>query len=274
MGLPVCVVVPLQTPARLRGHGILLKTCGPPEDLVPFALRHLTSFSVDELKDLCSALGVIPEENSDGNVNKPELEKALQAALDLDDASGDPSVGAEPDIDADLYEQGFEILDTQEQENFQELKEKIARRKRSREVEAEIQERARKKKKGATGPREHPTAEPRYRTPEGLKALIPGGGKLPGVALWENPIEQNFLGFYQGADPDTRRRTWGNTTNRTKEEARKLVLDWLQEQHVKRVELDAEIKKKEKEAAKAEKKEKKKTKDHYHVHVGEESGGV
>ncbi len=75
-------------------------------------------------------------------------------------------------------------------------------------------------------------ASPVHTTPAWLRAEIPGGGNLPGVALYWHPFEQHYRGYYPGGSPSgSCTRTWGRTTGRTEEEAKAMVLKYLWDNH-------------------------------------------
>jgi len=71
------------------------------------------------------------------------------------------------------------------------------------------------------------------RTPPRLRALVPGGGLLPGVYLCENALEQRYLVHYplDGAALQSISRSWGPAAGRSQETALDLALSWMWARH-------------------------------------------
>lgn len=225
LGLPLRVVVPGQQPHGGLHKGILFQQTGPPKPLLRHAVTQRVEITKDNLKLLCQDFGLPVK------VKGPKKEDYFAAILEYLDLTDEEKAsmlrGADSeDAECDTaLQKAFDIMDAETSEDFKKLKAKSELSALKREMPTESRPRAEE-----TGPR----APAQYVTPPSLKEFLPGGGEIPGIALYKNPVKQNFNAYYAGAPaggPETCRRTWGFTTGRTMEQAMQLCVDWLETQH-------------------------------------------
>ena len=215
-GVPLAVCVPGKQPGGGLHCGILLQQAGPPEPLLKLVLRQSPlSFLASELKLICQTLKVAPQKGAN---KKSDFLRCVMLKSGFSEEEVEALLGEPEERPDDILKDAFEIMDAETADEFRALR-----------AEDDLN-RARQHVRSASGNAAPagPRLAAQYVTPPELKELVPGGGLIPGVALYKNPIKQSFLACYGG---ETRRRTWGFTTGRTAEDAQQLCVEWMWKMH-------------------------------------------
>ena len=200
-GLRLRMLLPCALPPWCRGQGLCFCKSGEPMELLPFALSEGVCLTVDELRKLCREVGVRPCKNAQGNMNKPQYLAALVEHAFPGDVAEQARVNnlhmmGESDITYDkTLVETLDGLDVQNGMEFQNLRAKL----KTQEIKQTLVRAERTERRPETQAR----AEAGYKTPAHLRELIPGQGTYPLVALYENPIRQNYVAHHPYGIPFT-----------------------------------------------------------------------
>jgi hypothetical protein len=203
LGLPVEVRAPAWSPGGL----VTWQVAGPLRPLLEHALASTVDLGAAPLKRFCLLVGAALRKAS-AKWRKDDWLRALvrQTFPDAADAREvleryGAATEAEPALTPDAVD-ALKALGEEGGKSFPDLKERLADQAR-RACCADAALRV----KG-------PTLQ---RTPPRLRALVPGGGLLPGVYLCENALEQRYLAHYplDGATLQSISRSWGPAAGRS-----------------------------------------------------------